>query len=169
MTSLKDRIMELIKVMDVTQRQFAEMTEISPASLSSIINDRTNPTLNHVYAITGKLPYVNPSWLLTGQGDMFLYDPEAVEEDVSEKADDSLEGSLFAPVGDISPTPAAKKEKKEEKKEEKVSPVQEETKASEPIIKEVKVVETRVRQITEIRIFYDDQTWETFIPKSLAR
>lgn len=30
---------------------------------------------------------------------------------------------------------------------------------------EVKIVDKPQRRITEIRIFYDDQTWETFVPK----
>ena len=29
----------------------------------------------------------------------------------------------------------------------------------------VKYVDKPQRKITEIRIFYDDQTWETFVPK----
>ena len=29
----------------------------------------------------------------------------------------------------------------------------------------VKIVDKQQRRITEIRIFYDDQTWETFVPK----
>ena len=29
----------------------------------------------------------------------------------------------------------------------------------------IKEVEKPQRQITEIRIFFDDQTWETFVPK----
>ena len=30
---------------------------------------------------------------------------------------------------------------------------------------EVKYIDKPQRKITEIRIFYDDQTWETFVPK----
>ena len=29
----------------------------------------------------------------------------------------------------------------------------------------VKIIDKPIRQITEIRIFYNDQTWETFVPK----
>ena len=28
-----------------------------------------------------------------------------------------------------------------------------------------KIIDIKQRKITEIRIFYDDQTWETFLPK----
>ena len=33
------------------------------------------------------------------------------------------------------------------------------------IIKEVQIVDAPKRNITEIRIFFDDQTWETFVPQ----
>ena len=31
--------------------------------------------------------------------------------------------------------------------------------------REVKTIDKPQRRITEIRVFYDDQTWETFIPQ----
>ena len=31
--------------------------------------------------------------------------------------------------------------------------------------KEVKTIDKPARRITEIRVFYDDQTWETFVPQ----
>jgi len=31
--------------------------------------------------------------------------------------------------------------------------------------KEVKTIDKPQRRITEIRVFYDDQTWETFVPQ----
>ena len=30
----------------------------------------------------------------------------------------------------------------------------------------IKIVDTHPRKITEIRVFYDDQTWESFVPKN---
>jgi hypothetical protein len=30
---------------------------------------------------------------------------------------------------------------------------------------EVKIIDKPQRRITEIRVFYDDQTWETFVPQ----
>ena len=33
------------------------------------------------------------------------------------------------------------------------------------VINKVKNFDKSQRKITEIRIFYDDQTWETFVPK----
>ncbi|EGC85450.1 hypothetical protein HMPREF9303_0929 [Prevotella denticola CRIS 18C-A] len=34
-----------------------------------------------------------------------------------------------------------------------------------PVRTEVKYIDKPQRRITEIRIFFDDQTWESFVPK----
>lgn len=54
---------------------------MSPASLSSIFNGRTNPTNNHVQAIHRAFPVVNVSWLMFGEGDMFV--PPAGQDGVN--------------------------------------------------------------------------------------
>ncbi len=158
MTNLKERILELMRVKNLTQQQFADMIKISPASLSSIFNDRTKPTLKHVNAIMESFPTISPTWLLSGAGEMFVGGADANEEEK-----DPLEGTLFY---EPKPTPTpSEPEPQRTVATEKPDPQKRETKPVAPIVKEVKVVETRLRQITEIRIFYDDQTWETFIPK----
>ena len=56
----------------MNQQTFSKMTGISTASLSSIFNGRTNPTLMHVEAIRNKFPNINLNWLLYGEGGMFV-------------------------------------------------------------------------------------------------
>ena len=56
----------------MNQQTFAKMTGISTASLSSIFNSRTQPTLMHVEAIKKKFPNINLEWLLYGVGGMFV-------------------------------------------------------------------------------------------------
>ncbi len=190
MNNLKERILELMRVKNLTQQQFAEMIKISPASLSSIFNDRTKPTLKHVTAIMASFPTINPSWLLSGTGDMYVEGDDPL-------ANTPYQGSLF----DTPLTSPTFEDEEEETPNPLNSPllnarsangstgtgsgtylgskiglprsssangngkVNGEGKSVPQMVKEVKVVETRLRQITEIRIFYDDQTWETFIPK----
>ncbi len=156
MNDLKERILQLMKVKNLTQQQFAELIKISPASLSSIFNDRTKPTLKHVTAILESFPSVNTTWLINGIGEMFTSGGESSEEE------DPLEGTLFYNPEVASPTPPVALTTKTGEKGESSK---REVKTVAPPVKEVKVLETRTRQITEIRIFYDDQTWETFMPK----
>ena len=55
----------------MTQQTFANFIGMSAASLSSIFNNRTKPTLNTVEAIKAKIPNINVDWLLFGTGEMF--------------------------------------------------------------------------------------------------
>ena len=58
----------------MTQQTFANFIGMSAASLSSIFNNRTKPTLNTVEAIKAKIPNINVDWLLFGTGEMFSRD-----------------------------------------------------------------------------------------------
>ena len=48
---MKERIKQIMESQHMTQQTFAQFIQISPASLSSIFNDRTKPTLAIVEAI----------------------------------------------------------------------------------------------------------------------
>ena len=55
----------------MTQQTFADFIGISTASLSSIFNGRTKPTLNTVEAIKGKFPTLSLDWIMYGVEPMF--------------------------------------------------------------------------------------------------
>ena len=139
---MKDRIRQLMLHQHMSQQTFADILGLSPASLSSIFNDRTKPTLNHVDAIKKKFPSINLDWLMYGNGPMFL-DESSQNADMFASEGDHFETSNF----DKSPS---------------YSGVNYSGSKERVVIKEV---EKPQRQITEIRIFFDDQTWETFVPK----
>ena len=48
---MKDRIRQIMESQHMTQQVFAEFIGVGAATLSSIFNDRTRPTLNIVEAI----------------------------------------------------------------------------------------------------------------------
>ena len=52
----------------MTQQVFADFLQQSPATLSSIFNGRTRPTLQVIDAIKSKIPDISIEWLLYGQG-----------------------------------------------------------------------------------------------------
>lgn len=125
----------------MTQQVFADFLQQSPATLSSIFNGRTRPTLNIVDAIKTKIPDISIEWLLYGIGDMYVTHPNA-----SEASDQGAPDSAVAEPMLLFETPA-------------VVP-------SHPahVREEVKLVEKEPRKVTEIRVYYDDQTYETFVP-----
>lgn len=67
---MKERIRLVMERTGLSQQDFANRLEISPASLSSIFTGRTNPTNNHVQAIHRAFPEININWLLFAEGEM---------------------------------------------------------------------------------------------------
>ncbi len=149
---MKDRIRQIMEAKHLTQQNFAEMLQISPASLSSIFNDRTKPTLNIVDAIKKSFPGINLQWLLYGEGDMFGSSVDDAPH--SEQYDAYKRGEPVLDFGMDVPTPP---------QQSTMQSMSHGAYRRENVV--VKINDKPQRQITEIRIFYDDQTWETFVPK----
>lgn len=148
----------------MTQKVFAQLTGISEGSLSGVFNGRTKPTLSMVDSIHQSLPKVSVYWLLYGDGPMYVDDSTAKSnsaqpssptgEGTGAPATAASQGpsgalgspSLFDRSGAAAPSSASRT-----------------TNHSSPSV--IKYIDKPERHITEIRVFYDDQTWETFVPK----
>lgn len=140
----------------MTQQTFANFIGMSPASLSSIFNNRTKPTLTTVEAIMNKIPTLNIDWLMFGRGQMFSTDSSASDgtagNDGNGDPDAETEPSAYTP--DLFAEPQERQAQAEHKRQ-----------PSAQLRPEVKFVERPQRQITEIRVYFDDQTYESFVPK----
>lgn len=157
MDEMKDRIRQLMLAQHMNQQSFAEVLDISPASLSSIFNDRTKPTLNHIDAIKSKFPSINLDWLMYGKGSMFL-DGDSHGELKNSNVTTQLQPTLdFDDTSSIDTHPSTKQVAS-------VPPMSTNPASSSQQIN-LNFLDKKERKITEIRIFYDDQTWETFVPK----
>ena len=134
----------------MTQQVFAQFIEMSPASLSSIFNGRTRPTLNILEAIKKKIPDINTDWLMFGSGSMYVQQGSGVSKDSPD-----LFGNDDGPVSDsdFSSSPIIQSEHHIVRN---VRP--------EIIREEIKYIDKPQRKITEIRIYFDDLTYETFVP-----
>ncbi|MDD6394459.1 MAG: helix-turn-helix transcriptional regulator [Prevotella sp.] len=159
---MKDRIRQLMISQHMTQQSFAEYIGISSASLSSIFNDRTKPTLNTVEAIRAKFPSINLDWLVSGIGSMFK---EVSESDSVQDHDQQTnvqnhqsEPSSTAPLQGTIPGFGFQQDQYGVQNNYK-------NQASLPVQPKIDFVEKK-RMITEIRIFFDDQTYESFVPKN---
>ena len=154
---MRERIKQLMTDQHLNQQSFAERLGISPASLSSIFNERTDPTLKHVDAIRKAFPQINLEWLLYGRGSMFLESPASPSSPTGGLATDDSNGLLldFAPDTPSSPVEPPVLRYPQKGQNLPLSP--------DTVI--MKNIDKLQRKITEIRIFYDDQTWETFLPK----
>ena len=159
---MKDRIRKVMETQNMTQQEFAEFLHISPASLSSIFTGRTRPTLSIVEAIKKSLPDISTDWLMFGVGKMYDGDVSSADGDTSTPSDPSAastspDAESALDFGDAQPSlPDASSYG---------VPFGGQQGGFGDNRRMVNKIDIPQRSITEIRIFYSDQTWETFVPK----
>lgn len=155
----KDRIRTIMEDQHMTQQVFADFLQQSPATLSSIFNGRTRPTLQVIDAIKSKIPDISIEWLLYGTGDMYISHPQGADEHTSGSQISGQEQTLIFD----SPLPGSN-----QMLQNGGSAVgfQQGVNNTRPEIvrEEIKIIDKQPRKVTEIRVYYDDQTYETFVP-----
>ena len=145
----------------MTQSEFADYIELAPATLSSIFNGRTRPTLNVVEALKKKIPNINVEWLMFGIGDMYVESGDTETGSELPSQDVNIHPYPQNPMLDFdqapSPTP--------QNAPQRMSFVNS-VRSTRPEIEreDLKIVDKPQRRVIEIRVFYDDQTWDTFVP-----
>ena len=139
---------------EMTAAQFAEKIGLSPSSLSHILNGRNNPSLDVVMKIHKACNYVNLPWLIYGEGDMEW------KAEVSKSEETGIVGvSLFDESAFFTPEVTEERENRKE-----MAPKAPVYAPKEIVREEIKYIEKPARKITEIRIFFDNGTYETFRP-----
>ncbi len=145
----------------MTQQVFADFIGTTPATLSGIFNDRTRPTINIVESIKKKIPDISTDWLMFGQGTMFQQ-PQSQNGDVRQS-----DGSL--PTNGLSNEPmidfenaASNSARMSPSSSQNYNSVR--NTPSNFVREEIKIFDKPKRHVTEIRVYYDDQTWESFVP-----
>jgi len=174
----KDRIAEIMRYKGMLAKNFCEITGINPASLSHILNGKTKASLPVLKNIVDTFPDLNPLWVLLGEGQMLLK-----PDDTTEEAEDNPGADLFvdnqtlnsvsAPSVSTTEPPILERRQGELPFDFTDSPVasqvtqrnpqiQKTQPTPQPVKEVVKIIEKKPRKIVEIRIFYDDGTYETF-------
>lgn len=182
---MKDRIKEIMESQHMNQNVFAQFVGLSPATLSGIFTGRTRPTINIIESIKKRMPTINIDWLMFGTGDMYVHNQASNDEGqsrqpsnyaepmlafdevaddvqnryVDETIGDDLQTSSMAPVASQMPPVTSQ------------MPPRHHTTTRQSMVnirpgiarEEVKIIEKQ-RKITEIRIYFDDLTYETFVP-----
>ena len=160
---MKDRIRQIMEAKQMTQVVFANYIGKSPATLSSIFTGRTRPTIDVIEAIKKKIPNISTDWLMFGSGEMYLpdQDPENGSQEMSDQGSDGTpinQNLMFDFESSPAPTP---------QNVPSTSFNFNSVRNTHPEIERtgVKFVDKPQRRVKEIRVFYDDQTWETFVPE----
>ena len=169
---MKDRIHQILDWTNLSQQDFANRLGISPASLSSIFTGRTNPTNNHVQAIHRAFPEINVSWLLFGEGNMM--------ENLKNSSVQLPDSDGFSQMGESAILPDSGSSassfheddlgnySSNEATAENLSFGRREINYGKPtgfqFVDNAKKIDIRQRKIKEIRVFFDDGTYEAFVP-----
>ena len=145
----------------MSQQVFASYIGTTPATLSGIFNERTRPTISIIESIKKKFPDISLDWLMFGQGTMFQKDQVSDEQNLFAPDD------LFSSQSDhanqnpnsshVFPTPQNQHQSMARQNGVRIT-------HPEFRFEDVKNLDKIVRQVTEIRVYYDDQTWESFVP-----
>lgn len=151
--------------MHMTQQVFAEFIGTTPATLSGIFNDRTRPTLNIVESIKKKIPNINTDWLMFGSGTMFL--SEAAPSTPSEEKDYGGHQPVvtqetlfnFEQPSSLQSPPTPLHGASTGRNYNGVKGTRQDI-----LREDMKFIDKPPRRVTEIRVYYDDQTWESFVP-----
>lgn len=174
---MKDRIRSIMTQMGLSQQEFASRLGLTPASISGIFNGRTNPTMNHARAIRQAFPQINTDWLLYGEGEMMggsTPTPQVADPGISiidDEQDDSNLGGIFNHPSQTA-TPASPNVQSIQVSTTPLTspnPAQRGQVARSETGRNAHTEITKnfdkpLRRVKEIRVFYDDNTYETFIP-----
>ncbi|MCM1371843.1 MAG: helix-turn-helix domain-containing protein [Bacteroides sp.] len=172
---MKDRIRQLMLDKGMSQKNFASELCIAEATLSGIFNGRTRPTNLTVSAIHERFPDVNISWLMFGEGEMYLSDSreqpiggEHKDALTSHGMSDDLFGQTIASAtlqggdGQGQDVNGAMSQGTHMGAGGVTGSI---PSAIPPQVQYIeRYIDKPQRRITEIRIFFDDGTYETFTP-----
>lgn len=183
---MKDRIRAIMNQSGLSQQEFAARLQMTPASISGIFNGRTNPTMNHVMAIHRAFPQVNERWLLFGEGEMLSNTAPAPlptsEEGTVQPTSSTPPSSMMIPEGlddgsDLGgffslppartaypPQSAAASPRPTASSTQPVAAIGGSRTQKDHANDIAKNFDKPLRRVKEIRVFYDDNTYETFIP-----
>ncbi|HEY9124668.1 MAG TPA: helix-turn-helix transcriptional regulator [Bacteroidales bacterium] len=68
--SINNRIIQFIEYLNISRYRFAHETGISEVNLLNIYKGKNKPSIDLIEKILHKYEVLNPTWLLTGEGEM---------------------------------------------------------------------------------------------------
>lgn len=151
---MRERIKQIMENENLTPAKFADRLQINRANISHILNGRNNPSLDVVSKILSEMPYINTEWLINGSGQMY--------KDGFDIGSIPKEHDLF----NQSPVIVAR-ENESEPKSSGIEVNKPENSAQVTDNKIIEVQKNYDKKISQIIIYYNDNTFETFIPHSV--
>lgn len=170
----KERIEAIMSMYHLNNVAFCNKVGLNQATLSNIIAGRTNPSLQVLRSIIEAFPQINSTWIFMGEGEMLKAESSSSEE--AQDVKNVQETDLFsqqnsanpeAIFGALSSTPSSVAETRVSssgipRQSSDVKVVTPTINVSEIVTGVVSQLQKPQRKIVEVRIFFDDGTFEAF-------
>jgi len=78
MSSISQRVLQLIDILEVKRKPFADKIGITTQTISGWIHRQSGPNFETIQAILTAYPRINARWLITGDGKPLLQNNEAM-------------------------------------------------------------------------------------------
>jgi len=148
---MKERILKLIETEKISAAEFADKIGVQRSNVSHILNGRNNPGFSFIQKILETFPSINSRWLLTGEGDMYEGKGNLYENTVKQKdlfSNQTADNKVINENKLVENTPLNLTEK------------QVQTRKTEKSIEK----EFVTKKVVKVLFFYDDHTFEDFLP-----
>lgn len=177
---MKDRVKQVQDHYRLSQKQFANELSVAEATISSIYRGRTSPTNNLIQAMHTAYPAINVNWLMFGEGEMLLpLTPETAVGEVPSSAVLEAPSAAGDGIGQnvgfstaetpcLFDAPTTNNTRAGALKTSNFSDLPTELRLAEALsqLKKTNEVDKPARKIKEIRVFFDDGTYEAFVPST---
>ena len=147
---MQTRIQKIIEDKNLSPSSFADEVGLNRAVVSHILHGRNKPGLENLQRILTTYPDINPGWLISGNGSMYL-----------DGSGNPKTPSLFDEDDEI---PAHSPDKMEYPKEIESKPMANTPK--QPVNKLVNLKIPSSVKVKKIAVFYSDNTYEEFVPSN---
>jgi len=147
---MKDRIQKIIEDKNLSPSIFADEVGLNRAVVSHILHGRNKPGLENLQKILITYPDINPGWLISGNGSMYLNGsgdpktPTLFDED-DENTSNSSDKTEYSREIDPKPIPNSPKQ---------------------TVNQQVSIKTQSSVKVKKIAVFYSDNTYEEFVPGS---
>lgn len=169
----KERIEAIMSHYNLNNVAFCTKVGLNQATLSNILGGRTNPSITVLRSIVDAFPDIDPTWMFMGEGEMFKSQDDSKSDtatpapsttgDLFSSSRDSAPESLFSQMASMSsaqPTsPNGQQAARPVPDHRPAAPV---VNVNEIVTGVVTQLKKPQRRIVEVRIFFDDGTYETF-------
>ncbi len=137
---MEDRLLKILKHYNLSSAAFADKLGVQRSSISHLLSGRNKPSFDFLTRLLIDFPEINIEWFINGEGYMIKQQQNTAERDLFTKKYETREADTIM--------------------DEKQMELNANTEVTN--VNNNKV--TNVKQIKNIVIYYNNYTWEEFLP-----